>query len=342
MRKLHLQNTFSEDGKKWRELLSRAAIKPDKTLEEVFGIFDGDKLEATAARYRNIIKCVAVVEACRGTNLINELISGMYNEVFAAGYSACYVYTKEDTRKAFEYFGFREIEHVGGILYFMEHAAGGFRNYLNELRGKRVKAGEVGAAIVMNANPFTKGHLHLVTQAATENDEVHLFILSEDASAFSTSVRTALVRRGTAHLKNIVMHPTSDYLVSAATFPAYFLKEDDDITEVQARLDARIFKHHIAPALGVTVRYVGKEPFSNATDIYNMALEREFAGCPELRVLDRLCIDGEVVSATRVRELLAEGKIKEAGKLVPPTTYDYFISADGQMAIEALRLSQKQ
>ena len=40
------------------------------------------------------------------------------------------------------------------------------------------------AAIVMNANPFTLGHQYLVEKAAAENDLVHLFMVSEDASLF--------------------------------------------------------------------------------------------------------------------------------------------------------------
>ena len=77
----------------------------------------------------------------------------------------------------------------------------------------------------MNANPFTNGHLYLVTKANEENDTVHLFVLSEDISEFSSFDRTRMVKKGTEHLKNVRIHSTSNYLVSAATFPSYFLKE---------------------------------------------------------------------------------------------------------------------
>ena len=337
MRKLHITSAYTADREKWLGLLTQAGIKPENTIEEVFGLFDGDRLAATAARFRNIIKCVAVAEAYQGSNVFNELIGGVYNEVFEKGYASCFVYTKKDAKDAFGHLGFREIEHVDDKLYFMEHAVSGFQDYIKNLNNCRrigqnaevtSSKGEENrqAAIVMNANPFTIGHLHLVTQASMANETVHLFVLSEDMSAFSTVVRTELVKQGTAHLKNVILHPTSDYMVSAATFPAYYLKECDDTTEIQARLDARIFMNHIAPALGITVRYVGTEPFSVATGIYNDALKKEFGGALELVVLDRVCVGQEVVSASTVRKLLAAGELEEAGKLVPPTTYRYFLS----------------
>ena len=42
---------------------------------------------------------------------------------------------------------------------------------------------------MMNANPFTLGHLHLVERAASENDTLHLFILSEEAGPIPFLIR---------------------------------------------------------------------------------------------------------------------------------------------------------
>ena len=249
-------------------------------------------------------------------------MSALMNDVHRAGYAACYVYTKASARDAFAWLGFREIAHVEDKLYFLENALHGLPQYLAALRGKYV-AGSRIAAIVMNANPFTNGHRYLVEKAARENDVVHLFVLSEDLSHYPGSVRLALVQAGIAPLKNVYVHPTGDYIISAATFPSYFLREDDDVTTIQARLDARIFKEHIAPALGITKRYVGHEPYSAATAIYNNALQQEFAGTPQLEIVERLRADGEYISASRVRELIANGNLEAVRPLVPPTTFAY-------------------
>ena len=268
------------------------------------------------------MKCIAIDHEHQGGSLFNTLMSALMNDVHRAGYSTCYVYTKEAARDAFAWLGFREIAHVDDKLYFLENGMNGLAQYLDGLRREYV-AGSRIAAIVMNANPFTNGHRYLVEKAARENDVVHLFVLSEDLSHYPGSVRLALVKAGIAPLKNVHVHPTGDYIISAATFPSYFLREDDDVTTIQARLDARIFKEHIAPALGITKRYVGHEPYSAATAIYNEALQQEFAGSPQLEIVERLRADGAYISASRVRELIASGNLDAVRPLVPPTTFAY-------------------
>ena len=319
---------IAADRAAWLDLLQREGIRSEANLDAVYGIYSDDgTLIATGARYRNILKCIAVDRAHQGGSLFNELMSGLMADVFTRGYGACYVYTKADACAAFRHLGFRDIAHVDDTLYFLENAVRGLPHYLQALRAHYV-AGSRIAAIVMNANPFTNGHRYLVEKAARDNDVVHLFVLSEDLSQFPGAVRLALVQAGTADLANVHVHPTGDYIISAATFPAYFLREDANITEIQARLDARIFKEHIAPALGITRRYVGSEPLSPATAIYNAALQREFAGDPELVIIARREADGGVISASRVRRLLAAGNLEAIRPLVPPTTFHYLQSGE--------------
>ena len=319
---------IAADRAAWLALLQREGIRSEANLDAVYGIYSDDgTLIATGARYRNILKCIAICRAHQGGTLFNELMSGLMADVFTRGYGACYVYTKADACAAFRHLGFRDIAHVDDTLYFLENAVRGLPHYLQALRAHYV-AGSRIAAIVMNANPFTNGHRYLVEKAARDNDVVHLFVLSEDLSQFPGAVRLALVQAGTADLANVHVHPTGDYIISAATFPAYFLREDVNITEIQARLDARIFKEHIAPALGITRRYVGSEPLSPATAIYNAALQREFAGDPELVIIARREADGGVISASRVRRLLAAGNLEAIRPLVPPTTFRYLTSGE--------------
>ena len=316
---------IAADRTAWQALLAREGIRGESHLDAVYGIHaDDGTLIATGARYRNILKCIAIDHEHQGGSLFNTLMSALMNDVHRAGYNACYVYTKASARDAFAWLGFREIAHVDDKLYFLENALHGLPQYLETLRGEYVAGGRI-AAIVMNANPFTNGHRYLVEKAARENDVVHLFVLSEDLSHYPGSVRLALVQAGIAPLKNVHVHPTGDYIISAATFPSYFLREDDDVTTIQARLDARIFKEHIAPALGITKRYVGHEPYSAATAIYNEALQQEFATAPPLalEIVERLRADGAYISASRVRELIAAGNLDAVRPLVPPTTFAY-------------------
>ena len=124
------------------------------------------------------------------------------------------------------------------------------------------------------------GHRYLVEKAAGENDFVHLFVLSEEAGPIPFALRRRLVQDGVADIPNVVLHDSGPYIISSATFPSYFLKDGDDAIRAQAALDVAVFGE-IAHALGVTRRYVGDEPTSRVTSLYNEVMA---ARLPELGV----------------------------------------------------------
>ena len=126
----------------------------------------------------------------------------------------------------------------------------------------------------MNANPFSLGHLYLVEKAARENDILHLFIVSEDASLVPFSVRKRLVMEGTSHIKNICYHDSGPYIISNSTFPSYFQKDHDSVIQGHALLDLTISKE-IASTLGINYRHVGEEPNSQVTNMYNQIMKEK-------------------------------------------------------------------
>jgi len=320
----------------WEKMLHQAGIRSEDLVEYTVGIYDGEKLVATGSRYKNVLKCIAVCKDYTGGEVISLLISHLMSEVFDAGFVSCYVYTKPQSVMSFIHMGFKEIERVGEDLVFLEKAVHGFQEFLEKLSLKRLP-GERISGIVMNANPFTKGHRYLVETAAAASDVLHVFVLTEDMSVFPAQVRMELVRKGTRHLKNVILHETGDYMVSAKTFPSYFLKEDRDVTEIQASLDAKIFKNHIAKALGITTRYVGEEPLSFATNIYNEAMLKVFGKDMNLVIIPRMEAHGEVISASRVRRYLAEDRVMELRDLVPEDTFLFLISEEGRKIQEQLK-----
>ena len=145
---------------------------------------------------------------------------------------------------------------------------------VNQVNQEGASSQERCAALVMNANPFTLGHLYLTERASAENDTVHLFMVSEDASLIPFKVRRRLITEGTSHLDNIIYHDSGPYIISSATFPSYFQKDMDAVIESHAKLDLVIFTK-IAHALGIGRRYVGEEPHSRVTGIYNQIMEKE-------------------------------------------------------------------
>ena len=79
----------------------------------------------------------------------------------------------------------------------------------------------------MNANPFTLGHQYLAEQAAAASSVLHIFLVSEGLSLFPYEARRRLAEEGTKHLDNVILHSTEPYMISNATFPGYFQKDED-------------------------------------------------------------------------------------------------------------------
>lgn len=51
----------------------------------------------------------------------------------------------------------------------------------------------------------------------------------------------SLAQKGLADLSNVVLHETSDYLISSVVFPTYFMKDQTRAREANCELDIRIF-----------------------------------------------------------------------------------------------------
>ena len=320
---------------KVQRLLEQEGIRRDAHLDYTCGIFDDDELIATGSCFGNTIRCLAVSGEHRGEGLLNQVVSHLMEVQAARGNTHVFLYTKCAGTRFFADLGFYEIARVDGELVFMENRRTGFADYCRALTQTRREGRS--AAVVMNANPFTRGHLHLVERAAAENDTVHLFVLSEEAGPIPFAVRRRLVGEGVAHLPNVICHDSGPYIISAATFPSYFLRDAEAVSAAHAKLDLTVFGH-IARALGVTVRYVGEEPDSGVTALYNRIMAERL---PEVgvacRVIPRLMAGDRVVSASTVRQAIHDGRLAAVADMLPPATAAYFASAEAAPVIAAIQ-----
>ena len=189
-----------------------------------------------------------------------------------------------------------------------------------------------GGVVVMNCNPFTLGHRYLIEQAAKQVERLYVMVVREDCSLFAYTERKAMVERGVADIENVNVIDGSDYAISRATFPTYFLKRLDDAADTQMLLDLDLFRRHIAPALGATVRFVGTEPTDQLTRRYNQLMHEALK---DVRETARLEKDGYAVSASRVRKAMEEGDMNTIRQLVPPTTLPYVIAHLATQALQA-------
>ncbi len=309
----------------WRNLLQKAGLTPDEQLDTTVLVWEGEALIATGSRWGNILKCIAVDDKHQGEDLSATVLTKLRQDAFDAGFRHLFLYTKPKNEFLFSSLFFYPIARTADVL-LMENKQDGITAFLDALPSPG--SGTVGA-LVMNCNPFTKGHRYLIETAAGECDHVYVFVLSEDRSEFSAADRMEMVKRGTADLSNVTVLPTGPYLISSATFPTYFLKEREKATQVQCLLDIEIFARYYAPKFGISRRYVGTEPLSPMTAQYNQALADALpAKGIELRQIPRLESDGKPISASAVRGYLQSGDHAQLEQLLPETTYEYLRNYD--------------
>jgi [citrate (pro-3S)-lyase] ligase len=196
-----------------------------------------------------------------------------------------------------------------------------YKRELNEIREQT--QGKIGA-IVMNCNPFTLGHRHLIEYAAQQVEHLYVFVVEEDRSIFPFKDRLGLVKAGTADLANVTILPSGKFIISTLTFSEYFNKSKLQDKTIDPSQDVELFAKEIAPALCITLRFVGEEPLDTVTQQYNDTMRHilprygiEFIEIP------RKTTDKEPISASRVRELLKRGDLEAIAKLVPSSTLEY-------------------
>ncbi len=315
--RIQTEYLFAPKGARLAELqafLSKQGLSVEEPPEFSVVVKDGGKISATASLCGDVIKYFAVDFEHRGSGVSAALLTEIKKYSFQNGISRLYLVTKPENRAMFEGLLFSEVAAAKSSV-LMESPAGGIEDFLSTVRCSNAAA-PIGA-IVMNANPFTKGHRYLIETAAAQCGFVYVFVLSEEKSEFSAEERFSMVQNGMADLPNVRVVKTGRYLVSSATFPTYFLKDKSKAEEAFCDLDIAVFANRFIPALGITRRYVGTEPFCPTTAAYNAALAAALPafGC-KLITVPRLEISGEAISASRVRRLFAEGRDEEARKLL--------------------------
>lgn len=304
---------------KWEALLRRTGLEPEGDWDQTALLWDGETLAATGSRLGNLLKYIAVAPDRRGEDLTAQVLGALRCEAFREGLRHLFLYTKPENEQLFRGLFFYTVAKTEDVL-LMEDRPRGIQEFLETLPPAEA-AGTVGAA-VMHCDPFTLGHRYLIETAARECDRVFVFVLSEDRGHFPAADRLELVKRGTRDLPNVQVLPTGPYLISAATFPTYFLKDRDKVDTVRCGLDIEIFTKFFVPRFHITCRYVGTEPLSPMTALYNRALEQAL---PQkgirLRQIPRLETPAGPVSASEVRKKLASGE--NVRQLVPESTWIY-------------------
>lgn len=310
-----------------------------------------DEIVAGGGLKGGVIKCVAVADGHKGEAVANQIVSHLIAHANADGHQCVKLFTKPQNQKMFESMSFRLLAEAPKAI-LMETGIGGIKRYSEELEREKGKVkseksnGKLhhlnpstpqpimpqSGIIIMNCNPFTLGHRYLIEQAAQQVDTLYVLVVREDCSMFGYDERKAMIVRGVAHINNVVVCDGSEYSISTTTFPTYFLKCLSDASDTQMTLDIDLYRRHIAPALGATVRFVGTEPDDPLTRRYNELMKSML---PDVREVARLQQSGVAVSASRVRKAIVENHLALAARLVPPTTVPYIVAHLATRALKA-------
>ena len=310
-----------------------------------------DEIVAGGGLKGGVIKCVAVADGHKGEAVANQIVSHLIAQANADGHQCVKLFTKPQNRQMFESMSFRLLAEAPKAI-LMETGIGGIKRYCEELESEKGKVKSeksncelhhpnpstpqpimpLSGIIIMNCNPFTLGHRYLIEQAAQQVDTLYILVVREDCSMFGYDERKAMIVRGVAHINNVVVCDGSEYSISATTFPTYFLKSLSDASDTQMTLDIDLYRRHIAPALGATVRFVGTEPDDPLTRRYNELMKNML---PDVREVARLQQGGVAVSASRVRKAIVENHLAQAARLVPPTTVPYIAAHLATRALKA-------
>lgn len=309
------------------EFLRSCDLELDGNITDFVTVRAANKLAACAGMGENIIKCVAVSPSLRGQNITLRLISEVTNLAADMGRYHLFLYTKPENEPLFSRCGFYPLVEMPGTIALMENSPVGLARYCDSLAATREPGNKIGS-IVMNANPFTFGHQYLAQQASDACDWLHVFVVGENSSLITYEDRLALVRDGLKNMPRTTVHPGSIYMISKATFPSYFLKDRGIVDQCHTALDLIIFREHVAPALGITHRFVGTEPFCEVTKKYNADMKhwlmQAASKAPAIEVveLERIAHSGTAISASKVRRYLRADDFEHMADLVPQATLD--------------------
>lgn len=324
---------LEEEKNKLISFLHKYNLEYEFDIDYSILVYDKNELIATSSLSNNVMKCFLVREDYKHQNITTLMFHHLVNELKQRGIYSFFVFTSPSNEKIFTSLNMKKIvETMNTVLL----EGGDFiTDVLKELKLQYNVSNNKKAAVIINANPMTLGHMYLIETAAEENNEVLVFVVSEDLSSFPFKDRIKIIESATAHLKNVTVLPTLSYLVSKITFPKYFLKEDQLIQEEQTLVDVLVYKQYYKKIFNIETRYLGEEPYSYNTSKYNQTLKDYLNS--NVKIVKRKEVNNKAISASLVRKLIKANKIEKIKDYVPEATYKYLTSEKGQKIIDEIQ-----
>lgn len=329
-----------DEVKEVRDFLQTFHLELDDNVDYTVVIRENQEIKATCSKSQNVFKCFAVSDELRGEGVAATLMGAVSDKLFDEGIYHSFIFTKIENIHIFTSLGYKIIHQIENVA-LLESGIYDIQKYLEDMQKEyNIDASTKKSALVMNCNPFTLGHRYLIEEAARQSDQVLVFIVEEDKSSFPFIHRYAMVKEGVSHLKNVRVIKGGEYIISQATFPSYFLRKEDEILRAYTTLDASIFGRYFCKSLNITKRFIGEEPYCKVTNAYNESLKNilPIYGV-EVIEIQRKSYRSDVISASKVRKLIKEGRISEIENIVPSSTWKFLNTTEGKEIMEKIKSS---
>lgn len=317
---------YDFDRKKVENFLAEHDLLLDKDVEYTLIFEDNDKIIGTGSVAGNVLKCMALDDNYQGMGLSNQIVSKLIEYQTEKSRTHLFIFTKPMYKNQMTDFGFKVVAEIEDKVILLDNNINEIKKFtdsvLEKINSVNSQAKNI-SAIVMNANPFTKGHQYLAEYAAEKSDLLLVFVVKENKSKFPFDVRFQCVKEGLKNNPKIIVCDGGDYIISNATFPTYFLKDQKIINDAYSKLDATIFAEYIAKPLNIKTRFMGEEPIDIVTKNYNDNIFQILKeNGIDVKIIPRKEIDGEVISASYLRKALEENNEELIKKLAPKSTIE--------------------
>ena len=315
------------------EFLDKHRLDYEYDITYAILVYEDKKIIATASLANNVMKCFLIAKEYSGQNITGLMFNHLVSVLNERGIYHYFVYTTPENEKVFTSLNMKKIAKTMNTVLL--EGGDNIEDVLLWLKNEYNVSNNKKACVIINANPMTLGHYHLIETAAKKHSEVLVFVVSEDMSSFPFKDRFEIIKEATKAFINVTVLPTLSYLVSRITFPKYFLKEDQLIKEEQTLIDVLVYKEYYTRIFNIHTRYLGEEPYSFNTDKYNKVLKDHLGN--HIKIIRRKEVDEQIVSASLVRKMLKANMISKIKNLVPKATYDYLLTKNGQEVIKQIQ-----
>lgn len=290
-----------------------------ETLDEAYVIEINNSWIACAGRSGVTLVGFYVEAEWREAGFVGGLLGALLTSPHLPPTGYQYLLTKPEVTEYFLHYGFEPIARSERSVLLYRGIP--IRQRLEKVYPKEEGGGNV--ALVMNANPMTKGHEHLIQTALHYGNKLFIFIVQADYSEIPFRDRLELVRQSVLDNPRIVVLGSSDLIVSRATFPSYFLKEQSAVVLEHAAIDASLFRDYIAGHFGIGYRLIGREDHDWTTRQYNVALKQLLPPSVEVIEIPRLAVNQAIISASRVRASWKADNLEDVSHYINTKVYQY-------------------